>query len=216
MPRNSLSNLEVERTRDTLCSAALDLYRDEGESAITFRRLAQQTGTSHTHAYRYFSNKAELFATMRLRCYQRFARTIRNADCPTRSPADRLLAVHSGIMKFVRSYPEQFALMFSTTQPPLDEYARLLAVRRDAFDHLVSIVQQAVDDGDLDGDARDTMHVAWGAVHGLVHLHLADQLVHGRDLESLSSVLLKQVFHPLFDKAPDDSANNIEQKGASA
>lgn len=199
MPRASLSDRQIEAMRQRLCTAALALYKAEGYEAVTFRRLAERMGTSHTQPYRYFDHKQGLFAALRLDCYRRFAALIRDHDIPAAGPAARLAAIHSAIMAYVQAEPGEYQLMFSADQPPLADYPELLAVRRQAFDYLVAIVQVAVDDGRLDGDARAIMHVAWGAVHGLLNLHTAGQLVHGRSLDQLSRPLLRTVLHPLFE-----------------
>lgn len=199
MPRTGLKNHDVEAMRQYLGAAALALYKEEGHESVTFRRLAQRMGTSHTQPYRYFNNKAELFAQVRLDCYRRFAAVIRDYDPGDAAPAERLEAIYRGILTWVRTEPAEYQLMFSADQPPLADYPALLSVRRQAFDYLVAIVQLAVDCGDIRGDARDIMHVAWGAVHGLLNLHTAGQLMHGRDLDDLIWPLLRTVLHPLFE-----------------
>jgi len=199
MPRSMLSDREVARTRQRLCEAALELYRAEGYEAVTFRRLARRLGTSHTQPYRYFAGKEALFAAVRLDCYRRFAELIRANDRLDDSPARRLRDIHAAVLDYVRRNPEEYRLMFSLRQPALREHPELLAVRRQAFDHLVDIVQAAIDRGLLAGDARSIMHIAWGAVHGLLSLHAADQLVHGRRLDELTEPLLRRVFHPMFE-----------------
>lgn len=199
MPRNSLTEDEVQAMRQRLCSAALSLYKAQGIGAVSFRSLANRTGTSHTQPYRYFANKEELFAAVRIDCYQRFASVIRDNDPPGASPAARLQAIHDAIMQFVQAEPAEYQLMFAMPQPALQEHPELLSVRREAFDYLVDIVQQAVDQQLLDADARTLMHIAWGAVHGLLSLHTAGQLVHGRDLHELTQPLLRRIFAPMFD-----------------
>ncbi|MEQ8797957.1 MAG: TetR/AcrR family transcriptional regulator [Salinisphaeraceae bacterium] len=199
MPRAPLSNREIERARQQLCDAALTLYREQGFEAVTFRRLAERMGTSHTRPYHYFDSKETLFAAVRLGCYQRFAALIRERDVPAADPATRLRSIYCGILDYVSRNPAEYQLMFAADQAPLRNYAELLSARRQAFDYLVDIVSQATDAGLIDGDPRDIMHVGWGAVHGLLTLHTAGQLLHGRRLEALTEPLLRRVFHPLFE-----------------
>lgn len=210
MPRASLSDHDVEAMRQSLSEAALALYKAEGESAVTFRRLARRMGHSHTQPYRYFDGKAQLFAQVWLTCYRRFMALIRDCDPgEAASPAERLAAVYRGILDLVQSEPAEYQLMFAADQPPLESQPALLAVRREAFDYLVAIVQVAVDRGEIVGDARDVMHVAWSAVHGLLNLHTAGQLVHGRSLDDLVWPLLRTVLQPLFDARGDAAEQRI-------
>ena len=201
MPRAPLTETEEARTREHLCDAALELYREHGQEAVTFRRLAEILGTSHTRPYRYFEGKEALMAELRLRCFRAFADVIRGSDPGGDDPAARLRSIHAGIMRYVHDHPAEYRLMFSLRQPPLDTYPALLTARRAAFDYLVDVVQQAVDQGRIAGNARTIVHVAWGAVHGVLSLHAADQLVHGRSLEQLTTPILYTVLGPLFDDA---------------
>lgn len=202
MPRAPLSDREVELTRQQLCDAALALYREQGFEAVTFRRLAERMGTSHTRPYHYFDSKESLFAAVRLGCYRRFAALIRERDVAGADPATRLRSIYLGILDYVSQHPAEYQLMFAADQAPLTDYPELLSARRQAFDYLVDIVARANDAGLIEGDPRDIMHVGWGAVHGLLTLHTAGQLLHGRQLETLTEPLLRRVFHPLFEPAP--------------
>lgn len=186
--------------RGQLCSAALTLYRQDGYESVSFRRLADVLGTSHTQPYRYFEGKEALFAELRLHCFREFGEVVRDADLPGADPATRIRAVYHGIMRYVRTHPAEYRLMFSLRQPSLEDYPELLAARRAAFDYLVDIVQIAVDQGRISGDARTIMHVAWGAVHGVLSLHTAGQLQHGRDLDALVEPILLTVLGPLFQR----------------
>lgn len=199
MPRVALTTAQITVMRGRLCNAALTLYRREGYASVSFRRLAEVLGTSHTRPYRYFDGKEALFAELRLRCFQEFGRVIRESDLPGADPATRLRAVYLGIMGYVRAHPAEYRLMFSLQQPPLAAYPELLAARRAAFDYLVHITQDAVNKGLIDGDARTIMHVAWSAVHGVLSLHTAGQLQHGRDLDTLVEPILLTVLGPLFE-----------------
>ena len=200
MPRLSLSQQEVQTARQDLSAAALKLYKAQGYPAVSFRKLADVTGCSHMQPYRYFDNKEQLFAAVRLECFHRFAALIRSSDRPQATPPARIRAIHQAIMQFVHAEPLEYQLMFSMEQPALKDYPELLSVRRQAFDYLVDIVQLAINQGLISGDARTIMHIAWGAVHGLLSLHTAGQLVHGRSLEELAQPLLYQVLGPLFNE----------------
>lgn len=202
MPRAALTVPELQAQRQLVCAAALRLHKDEGASAVSFRKLAEVTGASHTQPYRYFDNKAGLFAAMRLECFRRFAALIRANDPAAADPATRLASIYDAILVYVRAEPDEYQLMFAADQPPLTDHPALLGARREAFDYLVGIVDEAIGRGLMAGDARDVMHIAWGAVHGLLNLHTAGQLVHGRDLESLTRPLLARILHPLFDAEP--------------
>lgn len=198
MPRPALSEQQLVDMRQRLCDAALDIYRNEGYEAVSFRRLATYLGVSHTQPYRVFDNKDELFAAVRLDCYQRFYDAIEQGDPKEQGPVARLYVLARVILEYVEANPADYRLMFSIHQPPLERYPELLAIRQRAFDYLVVIVEQMHAAGIIKDDPRTVMHMAWVSVHGLLTLHTAGQLVHGHKLEDLVEPLLRTIIGPLI------------------
>lgn len=184
--------------RQRLCDAALDIYKSEGYEAVSFRRLAAYLGISHTQPYRVFDNKDELFAAVRLDCYRRFKQAIVDGDPTDQGPVARLYVLARVILEYVQANPADYRLMFSIHQPPLERYPELLAIRQETFDYLVTIVEQLHDAGIVRDDPRTVMHMAWVAVHGLLTLHAAGQLVHGHKLEDLVEPMLRTIIGPLI------------------
>jgi AcrR family transcriptional regulator len=185
MPRNSLSHAEVESMRTRLCVAALSMFREGGIDAVTFRGLADAAGASHTLPYRYFENKDALLASVRVMCFDEFERFVRAREATAASELGRVFAVMDAYVDFVLQHPVEYTLIFVTPQPPPQRYPELLAARRRLFEHSVELVQRCIDEGSVAGDAREITHAVWGSVHGLLTLHVANQLVHGCRIEDL-------------------------------
>jgi AcrR family transcriptional regulator len=185
MARNALSVAEVDSMRGRLCEACLAIFRRGGLEAVTFRALADALGVSHTLPYRYFSSKQDLLANVRLLCFERFEAFVTARGSAAAGPLARVFAVLDAYGDFVLEHPVEYSLIFATAQPPPQRYPELLAARRRLFEHCVALVQQCIEDRVLAGDARDITHAVWAAVHGLLTLHVANQLVHGRTLEGL-------------------------------
>jgi AcrR family transcriptional regulator len=185
MARNALTAVEVDSMRSRLCEGALKIFRDGGLEAVTFRALADAVGVSHTLPYRYFENKDAMLASVRVMCFSQFERFVREREAAQRSSLNRVLAVLDAYVDFVLQHPVEYSLIFATAQPPPQRYPDLLAARRSLFEHSVELVQRCLDEKVITGDARDITHMVWGALHGLLTLHVANQLVHGRRLEEL-------------------------------
>ena len=203
MARPALSEKQIKDMRQRLCEAALELYKSEGYEAVSFRRLAAHLDISHTLPYRYFDSRDELFAAVRLDCYQRFLMAIRAGDPVDQGPVARLYTLARVILAYAQENPADYRLMFAMHQPPLERYPELLAIRQAAFDYLVAIVQQGVDAGVIKGEARTVMHMAWVAAHGLMTLHAAGQLVHGHSMDELIEPMLQAIIGPLFGSEPE-------------
>lgn len=198
MPRPALSEKELFGIRHRLCVAAHELYSNEGYEAVSFRRLAARLETSYTQAYRVFDNKDELFAAVRLGCYQRFKQAIVDADPAGQGPVARLYTLAEVILRYVEHNPADYELMFSSNQPPLGRYPELLEIRQETFDYLAEIASLAADEGMIKDDPRTVLHMAWVALHGLLTLHTAGQLVHGHSLECLVQPMLRTIIGPLL------------------
>ena len=190
MARPQLRTDEVDAMRIRLADAALDIYRREGLEAVSFRRIADVVGLSHTLPYRYFDNKEALLAEARRGCFERFEAHVRVSEDGLVGVLERIRAVTAAYVDFVSRWPADYQLMFSTEQPPPNQFPALLAARRALFEHIVQLVTEGIRAGLLAGDARRLTHLVWVSIHGLMTLHVANQLVHGYTLGQLIEPLV--------------------------
>src|SRR3546814_10975005 len=61
--------------RSRLCAAAEELFVEEGEAALSMRRLTAKVGCSAMAPYRYFADKEALIASIRAQAFRRLARS---------------------------------------------------------------------------------------------------------------------------------------------
>ncbi len=193
MARLQLSSEELETMRAHLSDVALGVYRQEGLAGLSFRRLAESAGVSHTLPYRYFDNKEALLARMRTDALARFEVYVREFEGRADKPLAQVESVAQGYMAFAIEHPQDYMLIFSAEQPSPERYPEVLAMRRRLVDHVVDLVQRCIDKGELAGNAREIAHHFWVALHGLLTLHTTDQLVHGMDLEEILPSLIQRL-----------------------
>ena len=179
--------------RSRLCAEALTVFRESGIEAVTFRALADAMGVSHTLPYRYFENKDALLAGVRVLCFEQFERYVREREGSEASALNRVLAVLDAYVSFVFDHRVEYELIFTTPQPPPQRYPDLLAARISLFEHSVALVQECITAGILKGEARELTHAVWAALHGLLTLHVANQLVHGCTLQQLVTPTIYRV-----------------------
>src|SRR5688572_2943713 len=127
MGRPLLTTEAVDQMRQQLVSAALDVYRAEGLEAVSFRRLADAVGVSHTLAYRYFTDKDALLTAMRVECTRRFERFVREREAVGAPLLDRVRSVARAYVAFVKTHAQDYLLIFMPSQAAPSEYAELLA-----------------------------------------------------------------------------------------
>ena len=202
MARNALSASEVDTMRSRLCDASVAIFREGGLEAVTFRALADAVGVSHTLPYRYFENKEDLLAKVRVLCFERFEEFVRAREAGAEGTLARVFAVLDAYRDFVLDQPVEYSLIFATAQPPPQRYPELLAARRRLFEHSVELIQRCIDEGILAGDARDITHAVWAGLHGLLTLHVANQLVHGRTLKQLMRPMILRILGLAAPAAP--------------
>ncbi len=224
MPRPQLSDDELLQMRRRMARAGLDMVRKQGEDKVSFRSLAAALDISHTLPYRYFENKEALLAAIRCESLRAFDQHIRPRIDPA-TAYSRLESLFIAYIDFARSYPADYQLLFSGNQPPPNTYPDLLAARRDFFDFSLDIVQACIDEGLITGEAREVAHAYWVSLHGMMTLHAANQLVHGKTLEQLAPSMLQRlmgtVSKPRIRKKPTgkgslETRSSVRRKGAQA
>ena len=202
MPRAQLTAAEENAMRRRLADAALAIYRTEGLEALSFRRLADAMGLSHTLPYRYFPHKEALLMAMRVDCTLHFEQFVRQREIVQAPLLERIRSIAAGYVDYVQRNPADYLLIFATNQPPPDQYPELLAARRSLFDHIVEVLALCVRAGELKGEPRQLAHQFWIALHGLMTLHVANQLVHGYTLEQLVAPLVERMLEAAGTAAP--------------
>ena len=209
MPRVQLTTAEEDAMRRRLADAALAIYRAEGLEALSFRRLADAMGLSHTLPYRYFPHKEALLMAMRRDCTLRFEHFVREREALQAPLLQRIRSIAAGYVDYVQRNPADYLLIFATNQPPPDQYPELLAARRGLFDHVVEVLTLCVGAGELEGEPRQLAHQFWIALHGLMTLHVANQLVHGCTLEELVAPLIDRMLGQAAGAAADAQPRTV-------
>lgn len=191
MARPVYSVDETEKIRQTLIQGALSLYLEEGMESLSLRQIAKRVGLSHTVGYRYFANKEALVAEMRRACILEFkAAAIPSTASDESDPIARIRAALMSLLEFGSTQPAKYRLIFSDSQPDLTEYPSLLAQRWEVFASCVDLVQDAIDQKHMQGDALMFSHGLWSLLHGMLSLHAANQLVHGLSLREMAAPLI--------------------------
>ncbi len=92
--------------RSRLCDASVAIFREGGLEAVTFRALADAVGVSHTLPYRYFENKEDLLANVRVLCFERFEAFVRAREAGADGTVARMSSFSDASMRtFWRAMP---------------------------------------------------------------------------------------------------------------
>jgi AcrR family transcriptional regulator len=146
-----------------LVAAARQILDESGMQAVGLRETARRVGVSATAAYRHFSSKEELLASVSAEGFRELGAAMEGA---TQGPSP-LSRAGLAYVEFAQQNRGLFRLMFG---PVLAERAKYPALQS-ATDGVEALLLRGV----ADLDQRPLHHNlaamgAWGLVHGLSHL----------------------------------------------
>jgi AcrR family transcriptional regulator len=171
-----------EAVRERLCDAAARIFVEEGEAALSMRRLAAEVGCSAMAPYRHFADKEALIAAVRAAAFTRLADTL---DGVARDGRHRAADVGGAYVRFARENPAAYKLMFDLAQPDESGYPELAAAAARARATMTGYVHELVDAGVLAGDPVQLGFVFWATIHGLIVLDLAGRIPADPGFETL-------------------------------
>ena len=177
--RKERERLELRRK---ILDAARSLFAEQGFEAVTMRTVAHEVEYSPRTLYLHFKDKEELFRELCLEDFRilgdAFGKLMAIAD-----PFDRLRASGLAYAEFAQTYPNHYRLMFMAPKPVHQDPAEVEwkgNPEADAYAFVRACAQEAQAKGLLRPGWEDpdlAAQVIWGALHGVIALHLT----HGDD-----------------------------------
>ena len=168
--------------RSRLCDAAARLFLEEGEAALSMRRLAAEVGCSPMAPYRHFADKQALIAAIRAQAFDRLADAL---DGVAKDNRHRAADIGDAYVRFARENPAAYKLMFDLAQPDEAAYPDLAKAAARARVSMSGYVSELVEAGVLQGDPVELGYVFWAAIHGLIVLDLAGRIPADPGFEAL-------------------------------
>lgn len=163
--KKAAARTPATEVRAALIVAGRRILERDGEAALTVRAVAAEAGVAPMGVYNHFDGKVGLLNAVVTDGFTEFRAAIAADDTDA---ADRLASSGRNYRTFALTYPNLYALMFSTECDAEEEAAE------GAFGALVEIVRYAQAAGMMrKGDAVRYAAQIWSAVHGAVALELA-------------------------------------------
>ena len=176
MARVKLTDDQIAEFKLQLVVVATRLFAKNGYSGVTMRAIAKELDCSPMKAYRYFGDKNEIFAMVRIEAYRAFGESQKNAYFSRDNVLERLSELGKAYYRYAAENPLQYRLMFELFQPDPVGYPELQEAETAAMKPLRTVITEMVSQGTFHGDADVLTHVFWSAVHGVVSLNLAGKL----------------------------------------
>jgi AcrR family transcriptional regulator len=168
--------------RNDILRVALHLLDEKGAARFTMREIAKQLGYSATAIYQHFASRGDLLLALKLHVADMLAAEMEKARTyPTTEK--QLGAMAHCYLLFGLENPPAYRLLFQSVIPELtmsdgqvERLQRSWVLVREALG--VWIQAQGVHEVDIDREAL----AAWGLVHGITSLAIAERLpFHSRE-----------------------------------
>lgn len=154
---------------------ALDIVREQGDTAISLRALAKQLGVSAPALYRHYSDRDSLLAELAISGFDALKKRLLEVDQSV--PRDALINIGLVYVAFAQDEPNLYRLMFGGRVLPKDAHPCLDQAGRGAFKVLESTVARAQQLSYLKPMPLSLMTAAaWSLVHGLAQLSIDGHL----------------------------------------
>lgn len=165
--RGTRARMRADSRRAILVAAARVL-REQGQSALTVRRVAQAVNASTKVIYTGFGGKVGLLDALYLHSFDGLARAL-ETQLPIGDPIERLRAMSKAYRDFALAEPSLYDVMFGDLG---SVYRAPLASRRQAWRSFTALRDTIA--ACLPGDRRDEAgritRLLWSAMHGAVSL----------------------------------------------
>lgn len=180
MPKKAGSKLKKYHHGD-LKSALLDetarILREEGESALSLRRLASNLGVSRTAPYNHFENKDALLSAVAEEGFVRFEKVMKDVRRRQRGTTgnETLRALVHTYLKFALDNAEYYDLMYGKRSWRNGAQTESLAttarkVMRQDIERLKRFQEMGLISADVDVVYYE--RIFWGTMHGISRLCL--------------------------------------------
>ncbi len=163
--------------KQALLDETARILREEGESALSLRRLASNLGVSRTAPYNHFKNKDALLSAVAEEGFRRFNEAMRAVRRRHRnSPGnDFFRAMVQAYVKFALNNQEYYDLMYSSKSwREGSTTASLATAARQTLRKDIERLKRAQDEGFIsqDVDVAEFAQIYWGTLHGISRLTL--------------------------------------------
>ena len=158
--------------RNALIEAGVEILEEEGNSAISLRKVARKVGVSHAAPYRHFENKELLIAAIAEEGYGKLEEKMKGAI--DNFPGDsrvQLIELGWAYIQFALENPNHLRVMFTD----FSEACELETTS--TFDVLVQAIMAGQEANEVvAGDAMSLALTLWSTVHGLSTLLIENKI----------------------------------------
>lgn len=184
---------ERHAVRESILSAARDLFVAEGYAQVSIRKIAERIEYSPAAIYGYFPAKDDIFFALAEEGFRRLDDAVKDAAGDP-DPMQDLRDCWWAFYLFSKDQREFFHLMFvDRSVPAITDQWQGFALLQQMIGRVAARVQRSIDSGHLPRslDAQVALHVLWAAMMGPAVLGSTCRLAPGEDPDALARDVLE-------------------------
>ncbi|NQU07347.1 MAG: TetR/AcrR family transcriptional regulator [Candidatus Abyssubacteria bacterium] len=170
------------------------LFRKDGPSGLSIRRIARAIGYSPMALYRYFPQGIdEILAEARIHGYKLLHAKISEATTSVKDSPGKLRAYGKAFVRFFEEHPTEFRLIYEYTSGDWESFPELSRCIDDVWQPFESAIKEAIAEGILFGNAEEVSYLAWAALHGVINLFLTGELTSQKHFNELTESMIEMI-----------------------
>jgi hypothetical protein len=172
---------EIDKVREAILDAAVEIMHGSGFQGLTMRRIASSMKMSATNLYNYFSNKDDIYIHILIRGFRLLYEDLRLASEKDDMPLEKAKAFIRSYLHFGMHNHHYYEIMFSPDLPKYHDYigSPFETVAKIELDYSEKIIALAMD---IAGNVMKFLHVddleavkirmieIWCTLHGMILL----------------------------------------------
>lgn len=163
--------------KQALLNETARILREEGESALSLRRLAAELNVSRTAPYNHFKNKESLLCAVAEDGFERFNKAMKQARDKSRKRGGEAMtkALVKAYVDFARNNREYYNLMYSEKSwRPGNSGSTLVTAARGTLRSDIERLKRGQERGQIspEVDVVQYARMYWGTLHGISRLLL--------------------------------------------
>ncbi len=184
--------------RDKVIKAAVAYIAESGPEGLSFRQIAADAGVSHQAPYHHFGDRGAVFTEIAREGFEKFTEVM---SAPARRGEDPVLAVRlcERYVDFAINEKGYFRVMFRGDLCQMDQSPETQKAADDAFDTLLTAVQQILGDSASVDEIRVQATAMWSVAHGLATLLVDGPLEQKLGKVSDRRTMVRAVAHRIID-----------------
>ena len=158
--------------RNALIKAGVEILEQEGDGALSLRKVARKVGVSHAAPYRHFANKELLLAAIAEEGFRKLEKKMNEAIAEFQGDSrDQLTDLGWAYIQFSIENPNHLRVMFT-------DFSEACELETgNTFDLLVQTIRIGQDANDIvTGDLMPLALTLWSTVHGLAVLLIENRI----------------------------------------